>query len=218
MFPRKPHATKQWRFRENNVAAVPPLAATTTPTAEQAKKSRIRRTLEEMKKREEALNAKNKLISFVTQKLLHSIGPSYRQTVEACVESFFEVKRNFTSEDVNGLERVIRESIKTAAKPRSASRSRLTTAHPRGHAKTLVPVLGGGVPPAAATDAVRAPDTANDTSRGASKTRSLARQPVSMKNFREGLDEQMDFARTVKERARHDWLVEVRGGRWMLWR
>ena len=72
MFPRQPKYVKKWNFKQNNVATVPLQNEATN--AKKAKTSRIRRSVEEIKKKEEALHAKNRLLSFVTQKLLNNFG------------------------------------------------------------------------------------------------------------------------------------------------
>ena len=70
-----------------------------------------RHALEEMKKRGERQAVKSRLAYFVYQKLLNHFGSAQKATIAACVEAYFEVKSSFTSEDIVGLEMVIRESI-----------------------------------------------------------------------------------------------------------
>ena len=228
MFKPKPGYQKKWNFRTNNVSAVPlrkdePVLG----TSRQQQTSRVRRNLEEIKKKEEALNAKNRLLSFVTQKLLNNFGQNHKQTIAACVEAFFEVKNYFSSDDINGLESVIRESIRTQQQEQQhqqqqqqrqqqqqqhQQRSRPKT--PLIRPKTPLPKLGESAGKSApvlehTSVLLQAISARKELREKAAAAASPNRNGTSMKNFKEGLDEQMMYNREQREKSRQQWLQEA---------
>ena len=124
------------------------------------------------------------------------------------MEAFFEVKNNFTAEDINGLERIIRESIKSQQKQRRAGSA--------VGAKTIHPTVGSDTTPLESHTAIYSGQQSmqnvtelKQAIQDRKERQQLSRTPASLKNFKEGLDEQMLFVRAIKEKARQDWLIEA---------
>ena len=178
-----------------------------------------RLALEELKKKGDRKAMKSRLAFFVYQKLINHFGAEHKKTIHACVEAYFVVKDKFTTEDIVGLEVVIRESIKNS-QPQGSKQQQKGDG---GHFNNMLPEVSptskakdtrqqhqpSHVRPGNEWQALQALRVAEEERR---EQNEIARVKQMEKQRREQLDDQMQDFKLEKEKQRQEWMQEVKKG------
>ena len=177
-----------------------------------------RQALEELRKRGDRKAMKSRLAFFVYQKLINHFGAVHKKIIHACVEAYFVVKDKFTTEDIVGLEVVIRESIKNSQqqgfkqqhKGDGGNNNLLPEVSPTSKTKdTKSSHQPSHVRPGNEWQALQALRVAEEERR---EQNELARVKELERKRREQLDDQMHDFKIEKEKQRQEWMQEVLKG------